>query len=88
MKFLSGGVAVVTFLAELCLAIYYFFALVPSYNKHRFVKPTLSDGDSPTCSLFITQSEAQEFYVLYKYSISDSKQLDNDKDGLVCENLP
>ncbi len=88
MKYLSIATIIVTICFEIVLLYYYFFVLLPSYNKIGYNKPELEDGASPTCSLFITQSEAQEFYILYKESIENAEQLDNDDDGKVCENLP
>ncbi len=70
------------------LIVYYFYVLIPQYNKTHFQIPKLEQGSTPKCSMFATHIEAQQFFNVYKDSIKNVLQLDNDNDGLVCENLP
>jgi hypothetical protein len=75
-------------LFEISLFFYYYRYLVPAYNAKEYTeKPIIDPAVPANCSIFLTQNEAQSFYrdnaVTHKLG-----SLDNDNDGIVCENLP
>ena len=75
-------------LFEISLLAFYYQYLVPLYNLREYSeKPVIASQNDVNCSLFITQNEAQSFYLQYngEYKLGS---LDNDNDGVVCENLP
>jgi hypothetical protein len=89
MKKASVYLSVFLVLFELSLIYHYFMFLVPSYNQKQYAAvPPLDPTKPPTCSLFITQPEAQAFFDKNKGTFPKLYQLDNDHDGKVCENLP
>lgn len=84
------GVVITIFLVvfELALFLYYYKFLVPAYNLKEYTeKPVVDPSTGATCSIFLTQNEAQSFY-LKNSSTINLGALDHDKDGVVCENLP
>lgn len=44
--------------------------------------------DDKDCADFMTQQEAQVFFVAHGGSVVDVHDLDRDHDGIACENLP
>lgn len=88
MSKVQKGIAILLVLLEATLTLFYFLVLAPSYNHRDYVEfPTIDPQKAPTCSLFITRNEAQEFYNLNKVKMPSLLQLDNDHDGKVCENI-
>jgi len=88
MERLSSLVLFLCVVFEIFLIGFYFLVLLPSYNQAEYETPTLSEGSIPKCSMFVTQKEAQRFFNRFSNSIDNIDQLDNDRDGQVCENLP
>lgn len=87
MRHFKKFTIILTISLEVVLVVYYFTVLVPNYNNILFQTPNLVAGETPTCKLFITQNEAQQFYDRYKNTIKNAGSLDNDHDGRACEDL-
>ncbi len=49
---------------------------------------TSYNGGDKDCSDFVTNQEAQTFFISQGGPASDPHKLDADKDGLACESLP
>ena len=84
----SKIITAITLLLEALLIFYYFNNLLPAYNLTQYKQPNVAPGNNPSCSLFVTQIEAQNYYTNNKDKIASISSLDHDKDGIVCENLP
>ncbi len=62
----------------------------PQIRMARTAAPTQARMYAPgdkNCADFLTQQEAQDFYVLNGGPLIDGHDLDRDKDGIACEAL-
>lgn len=59
----------------------------PEYIKIRKY-PSIAPGTVVTCKNFLTQKDAQDFFIANGGPGIDKYNLDGDKDGRVCESLP
>lgn len=75
---------------ELTLIGCYFLLFQKDYNNSKTYLefPIIDPQKSPTCNIFLTHSEAQQFFEANKSTMPSLLQLDNDRDGIVCEALP
>ncbi|EKD90265.1 MAG: hypothetical protein ACD_31C00055G0003 [uncultured bacterium] len=63
------------------------FSIGSDYVKIRKY-PSIAPGTVVTCKNFLTQKDAQDFFIANGGPGIDKYNLDGDKDGRVCESLP
>lgn len=63
------------------------FSIGPDYVKIRKY-PSVDPGTIVSCKNFLTQKDAQDFFLNNGGPGIDKYNLDGDKDGEVCESLP
>lgn len=63
------------------------YSAYPEYIKIRKY-PNTDLNTAVTCKSFITQKDAQDFFIKNGGIKTDKYNLDGDKDGKVCESLP
>ncbi len=63
------------------------YSIGPEYIKLRKY-PSVNPTASVTCKNFLTQEDAQDFFIKNGGAKVDKFNLDKDKDGKVCESLP
>lgn len=67
--------------------LWFNFSIGPEYVKIRKY-PSIEPSSNVTCKNFLTQKDAQDFFVKNGGPNIDKYNLDGDKDGKVCESLP
>ncbi len=63
------------------------FSISADYIKIRKY-PNINPSTNVTCKNFLTQKDAQDFFIVNGGPGIDKYNLDGDKDGKVCESLP
>lgn len=71
----------------------FMFLLWLNYNAYpEYIKirkyPSTDPNTIVTCKSFITQKDAQDFFIKNGGPKNDKYNLDGDKDGNACESLP